>query len=388
MPTRKRVLFMIGSLGGGGAERQTLHYLRHLDRENFEPLLYLTSAEGELLNDIPKDVPVISFWQRHMRPRLNFPGRIHRQQVRDLAKVLEDNRIDALCAATFYSTMIAAQAVSRRPTGWFAVEMADPRLDFNTQTTRFRWIKQRKLKAAYRSADVCVAVSDGVRDGLREMYQVPERTIATLPNFIDLEETDLKAAAAGPTWRGDGIFHIVCAGRLHVQKGHRYLIEAIDDLVQRRGRTNLRLHLLGQGPLDGLLRSMVQQRGLQDFVAFEGFVANPQAWMAVGQLFCLPSLFEGLPLALLEAMACRVPVLATDCPSGPAEVLDGGRFGHLVAPRDSTALADKIEEAIDDHASWNLLTEAARQRVEQDYSIRSGISKLHQILDKVISRES
>jgi hypothetical protein len=112
MPGKLRVLFTIGSLAGGGAERQTLLYLRHLDRRRFEPLLYLTYRQGELLDQVPDDVPVLAFWDRHRFPRWNVPGRIHRWQVRDLARVLVEREIDVLVSVTFLATLVAGSAVA------------------------------------------------------------------------------------------------------------------------------------------------------------------------------------------------------------------------------------------------------------------------------------
>ena len=82
---RIRVLFAIGSMGGGGAERQVTEYLRHLDRSRFTPYLYLMRREGSLLRRVPDDVPITAFWERQLPPRFNYPGRIHRMQVRDRA---------------------------------------------------------------------------------------------------------------------------------------------------------------------------------------------------------------------------------------------------------------------------------------------------------------
>lgn len=383
MTDRIRVLFALGSLGGGGAERQVLNYLRHLDRARFAPLLYLHYRRGELLSQVPPDVPVVAFWDRHAMPRWSLPGTIYRRQVRDLAAVLAEQQIHALCAVTFLLTLVAAAAVRRRPVPWLAVEMADPRLDFAHQTTRFRRIKRRLVAAAYRQASRAVAVSAGVRDGLIDYYGVPSQQIRVLPNFIDLEEVDRLAGQDPPVWRGDGGFHIVCVGRLDEQKGHRFLLQAVDDLVHQRGRQNLRLHLLGQGPLQQELEHFVATRQLQPYVEFAGFVPNPLPSLRAADLFCLPSIYEGLPLALLEALACGTPVVATDCPSGPREILQGGQFGRLVRPQDEQALADAIAEVAQAVEHWRGVAAKGRQHVAQHYSHLSGPQHLAQLLTDI-----
>ncbi|MBW3543438.1 MAG: glycosyltransferase [Planctomycetes bacterium] len=376
-----RVLFYIGSLEGGGAERQTLHYLRHLDRSRFEPHLHLVTRSGRFLECVPGDVPVSSFDEQPV-PRLYVPGRLHRRQVADLAATLERRRIDVLCAVTINATLVAGTATRRRPTPWLAVEMADPRLAFDLEISRFRLWKRRLLAAAYRRADRVVAVSEGVREGLREFYGLADEAISTVPNFVDVEEIDRLASETGPRLEA-GRFHIVSVGRLHMQKGHDVLLEALADLVHRRGRGSMHLHLLGTGPLEDELRRRVQALDLSGHVTFAGFVENPFSYIKACDLFCLPSRFEGLPLALLEAMACSVPVVATDCPSGPREVLDHGRCGRLVSVEDAPRLADAIERVIADVAAARETARAARGRVESEYSAAAGIPKLESLLERV-----
>jgi glycosyltransferase involved in cell wall biosynthesis len=374
-----RVLFAIGSMGGGGAERQVIHYLRHLDRQRFVPLLYLLEGRGELLSEVPADVAMFAFDRRQTSPDGYFPGRIRRRQIADLAQVLREQAADVMCAVTFHMTLIASGARRRRSTPWLAVEMADPRRDFPGQVTRFRWLKRRLLARAYRAADRCVAVSHGVRDGLQQYHGVPGERIAVLPNFIDVAEVDRLAQTPPPDWP-NAAFHVVSVGRLHPQKGQRFLLEAVARLVAQGGRQRLRVHLLGQGPLEMELRRFVRDHRLESHVEFAGFQDNPIAWIKRADLFCLPSLYEGLPLALLEAMACGVPVLATDCPSGPREVLDGGRYGRLVPPGEVDALAAAIADAMDQPQAWQTLTPAARQRVEMEYGILTGIARLENLL--------
>jgi glycosyltransferase involved in cell wall biosynthesis len=302
-------------------------------------------------------------------------------QVRDLATVLDEEKIDVLCSVTFLLSLVAAGSVRRRATPWLAVEMADPRLDFANQTTRFRRLKKWLLARAYRTADRVIAVSNGVREGVVSFYQVPVEQLAVVPNFLDLARLDELAKASTPPL-ADEMFHIVTAGRLDHQKGHIYLLRAIDRLVHDHGQQNVRLHLLGEGPLERELRRFVQEKQLVDQIRFAGFVANPMPLISQCHLFCLPSLYEGLPLALLEAMACRTPVLATDCPSGPREVLVDGKYGRLVPPRDAGQLAQAMLEIMDDYPRWRTATEEARTHVERCYSADAVIGTLGSLIEE------
>lgn len=378
-----RVLFALGSLGGGGAERQALVWLRHLDRTRFKPTLYLVTRRGELLPDLPADVPVVAYEERHTPPRVYIPGRVYRRQVRDLEAAVAERRIDVLVTVTLHMTLLAA-GTGRRPPGWIAVEMADPRRDFADQVRRFRSWKRRRLADAYRIATP-VAVSEGVKEGLVEFYGTPRERVAVLPNFLDLQGVDHRAAEPGPELPADR-FHVVTVGRFQPQKGHSHLLDAFSRLVTKPLPRRPHLHLLGQGPLREELEQAVRRSGLTGHVTFAGFVANPLAYVRRCDLFCLPSFYEGMPVALLEAMACEVPVIASDCPSGPREALAGGEFGRLVSVGNPAELAEAIEQVLVDPAAARAAAAVARWRVEEEYSVPVGMRRLERLLDAVTDR--
>lgn len=379
-----RVLFVLGSLGGGGAERQTLTWLRHLDRDRFDPTLYLISRNGELKSLIPDNLTVTAYEDRHSQPRLYFPGRIQRQQARDLARVAAERNADALVTVALHMTLLGA-AMSRRPHAWLAVEMADPRRDFLDQVRRFRVTKRRRLSGAYRTA-MPVAVSEGVKEGMTAFYDTPYDRIAVVPNCVDLDDVDRRAAEPGPELSQDQ-FHIVTVGRLQPQKGHRDLLEAISQVVKERGLSRVHLHLLGQGPLREELEAIVREKNLTDHVTFAGFVANPVAYVRRCNLFCLPSIYEGLPLALLEAMACGVPALACDCESGPRELLLNGKLGRLVPVGEPNRLADAILEIAQNPSDAASRALAARRHVEEHYSAIAVVKRLERLLEVAVDRK-
>jgi glycosyltransferase involved in cell wall biosynthesis len=382
MPRVIRVLFAMGSMGGGGSERQVAAILRRLDRTRFAPALYLVYPAGEFLEETPDDVPVFSFWGGRRAPRLYWPGRIHRMQAADLANVIRRESVDVVYDRTYFMTLIAAAAAKQAKTARISVVVSDPRLELEHAGERFIRIKRRLLRRAYAAADRVAAVSEAVRTSVIDYYRLPPQQVVAVPNFLDLERVDRLAAEAAPQWDA-ARFHIVAAGRLHTAKGYRYLLEAVDDLVSRRNHRRLLLHVFGQGPLEVELRSFVRSRGLQDHVRFAGFVANPFPALRTAQLFCLASIYDGMPNVLLEAMACGVPVLAADCPGGVREILGGGKYGRLVPPADSAALADAIEDALVRHDQWRAVAPAARARVAQAFSPTAGMRVLEELLRTV-----
>lgn len=382
MTKKIRILFAIGSLGGGGAERVLLDQLARLDRAKYTPLLYLVSHSGSLLTELPDDVPVFAFDLRNTASRWNWPGRMHRRLVADLARVMREQQVDLVFDHTFHMTLIAGPAAAQTKIRRISLIVCDPEHDFTNNERRFRFFKKQLLKQAYQTAEAVVAVSDGVRQASIVYYNLKPATVQTIYNPIDLERIE-GLYAQGDLQLEPDKFHIVSCGRLHPQKGFVYLIQAAEKLIYQHGLTDLRFHILGEGPDRAELTQLIQQKRLSDYVFLEGFQSNPFPYYREAQLFCLPSLYEGFGLVLAEAMACRIPVLATDCPSGPAEILDDGKLGCLVPAGNSQALADQIADAVSDGETWRALVPAARKRVETLFDTAAVMQKLETLFERV-----
>lgn len=388
MARRLRVLFVIGTMSGGGAERQVIEILRRIDRSRFEPLLYLAIRTGELLDQVPSDVPVFAYqdprvnrWWQRMAQSLKLSPLV---RYLHLAHVLSREQIDVVYDRTYRATLDAAGATRFRPTPRISCCVVDPQPELELQAggpNRLLWCIAR---SAYRRANLVLANSDGLRQRLIEYFQLAADRVDACPNLLDLDRLDQRATEFEPEIPADR-FLIVTAGRLHPQKGHRDLLKAVDELIHRRGRS-VRLVVLGTGELLTELQQFVQQHNLTDHVTFPGFVANPLPWFRTSRLFVLPSLYEGSPNALLEAVAVGTPALSTDCPSGPHEILEGGRLGCLVPVADPTALAGAIAHAMDHYPEWQQRAIMARESVRTRYDAASGIQKLEVWLEHVVQQ--
>jgi glycosyltransferase involved in cell wall biosynthesis len=198
----------------------------------------------------------------------------------------------------------------------------------------------------YRQAEAIVAVSQGVADDLSATAGLPRERITSIYNPVVTPGLAALAAAPAPhPWLEDGGPPvIVAAGRMVPEKNFPLLIEAF----ARLRRTRLaRLQILGEGEQRGELEALASQLGIAADVALPGFVANPYAAFARAALFVLSSDYEGLGNVVIEALACGCPVVSTDCPSGPAEILDNGRYGELVPVGDAAALSAAMGRALD-----------------------------------------
>jgi glycosyltransferase involved in cell wall biosynthesis len=222
-----------------------------------------------------------------------------------------------------------------------------------------RFVKRGDLaRHFYPLADACVGVSGGVADDLSDLIGMSREKIVAVKNPVVTAE--LASRAAEPVdhpWFEAGAPPVVlAAGRLTAQKDYPTLLRAVD--LVRRTRP-IRLLILGSGPERESLTALADALQLDDLVEFHGFAENPYAFMARASVFVLASAWEGSPNALVEAMACGCPVVSTDCPSGPAEILDDTRYGKLVPVGDSDALSRAIAELLDDPTDTALLRKGA-----------------------------
>lgn len=304
--------------------------------------------------------------------------------MRDLAVLLAQRQIDLVYDRTYHMTLVTGPACRRRPTPRISVIVTDPQHDLHTNRERYGWIKRWLLRRAYRQATRVLAVSEGVRQAAVAFYGLPEHRIQTLPNFFEIDQLDRLAAQPLPRCeqrRPPPWCELVASGRLHRQKGFDLLIEAVARLMHGERRL-LHLRILGDGPEAAALRQQIARLRLDEHVTLAGYRANPLPYYRQADLFCLPSRYEGLPNALAEAIACRVPVLAADCPSGPRELLSGGQYGGLVPANDPAALAAAIADFLHNPGPWRQRVEPARAWLQQTYGPEPITDRLHALLEE------
>jgi len=195
-------------------------------------------------------------------------------------------------------------------------------------------------------ASSIIAVSRALADELASETPTPRERIAVIYNPVFTPELESLASATPehPWLRKKERSVILAAGRLQEQKDYPTLLRAFARLA---GRTDMRLVILGEGTERPSLEILVRDLGLEGKVDMPGWVPNPFAFMSRARLFVLSSRWEGLPGSLIQAMGCGCPVVSTDCPTGPREILEGGRWGALVSVGDDAALAQAMEAALE-----------------------------------------
>jgi glycosyltransferase involved in cell wall biosynthesis len=356
LPTR--VALFVPSLGGGGAERVMVTLANALAERRFAVDLVLWTEGGPLRSLLSEKVHVVSL-ATHNPVGLVF----------GFARFLKAYKPEVVISALFVGNIIAAlaKAASRSPTHLILTEHVAIGTYLRNEARRLRRLSLPPLMSlTYLLAEDIVAVSRGVAQSLIPVLgKNTSKRITVIYNPIDLARIDAMTAADDKivSWNVPMIINV---GRLVEQKDQQTLIQAF---ARVRSNRRCRLVILGEGEKRETLAALAHKLGVGSDVLMPGFIANPYSWMRKSAVFVLSSKFEGLPTVLIEAMQCGVPVISADCPSGPAEILEAGRWGRLFKPGDADALAFAIEDALD-----GKLVADVRQRAA-DFSIEASVSR-------------
>ena len=339
-PRRNKVAIYIPSVEGGGAERVTVTLANAFAQRGVDVDLVLATASGPYLSHVSPAVNIVDLQASRVlasAPRL--VSYLRRERPRAMLSVLNHANVIA----------VAAKAVARVPTRLVVSEHNTLSSAVGKGRSLRRLAEVGIMKLSYSLADGIVGVSNGVADDLASEIGFPRQRITTVYNPIDAEQIRARSMSeVEHPWFAPGQPPVVVGiGRLTPQKNFSLLLDAFAHLRKTSGRA-LRLMILGEGELRPQLEEQVRALGLQDAVALPGFVSNPYAYVRASGLFVLSSSWEGLPTVLIEAMACGARVVSTDCPSGPDEILEGGKWGRLVPMGNAEALAAAMAAALDD----------------------------------------
>lgn len=300
--------------------------------------LVLAVAQGPYLQEVDEAVRVVDL-QAGRVVRSLFP----------LIRYFRQERPAALLSAMTHANVIAllARVLANISMRLVISERTTISMEANRARDFVAHVYYSLAHLLYRRADQVVAVSKAAAEDLARFTRLPASAIKVIYNPFELDRIQSRAAEElMHPWFGATQSPVVLAvGRLNQAKGHHSLIRAFSRL--RAEGFHLRLMILGEGELRANLEALVSECGLtSDDVQMPGFVSNPFAYLSRCGVFVLSSRYEGLPGALIEAMACGVPVVSTDCPSGPREILESGRWGALVPVGDEIALAEAIKSVL------------------------------------------
>lgn len=366
----KAIAILLPSLRPGGAEQVMLKLAQSFIGRGYAVDLVLVRAEGALLRKVPAQVRIVD---------LGCRGR--RNAVIPLVRYLRARRPSALLIAMWPLTVLGALAARLAGTGTTVVVSEHNTLSLAARPDRRgrRIVLRVLLKASLwwlgRTADGVVAVSEGVAKDLALLSRAHLSSISVIHNPAARGD----GPARGPSdqvveeWWSDGVKRIVTAGTLKAQKDQRTLIAAFAELSQR---VAAKLLILGEGPLRSELERFSRELGVGGDVLLRGHVEDPPAYFAQADLFVISSRFEGFANVIVEAMECGLPVVSTDCASGPAEILTGGRYGRLVPVGDRRALSSAMLAALQEPVDV-----AAQQRRAREFGLEPAAEAYLRLLD-------
>jgi glycosyltransferase involved in cell wall biosynthesis len=332
-----RLAVLISFSGEGGVERMVLNLVEGFAARGLAVDLLAIRADSAHLGALPAGVQLIDLGVRHSGLAI-LPLARYLRQARPAALLVAKDR--AIRAAVLARGLAGSRVriVGRLGTNLSAA--------LEGRSGLARWLRVAPMRWFYPRVEHVVCVSHGVLEDTRALTGLPAACLSVIRNpVLTPRLASLAVEAVDHPWASDpGVPLILGAGRLTEQKDFPTLVRAFARLRKQRAA---RLVILGDGRQRGMLEALATELGVAGDVALPGFTPNPYAWMARARLFVLSSAWEGSPNVLTEALALGTPSVATDCPSGPREILAGGRWGALVAVGDDAALARAIAETLD-----------------------------------------
>jgi glycosyltransferase involved in cell wall biosynthesis len=347
---KKKVFFLIPSFRGGGAERVVLNIVNNLDKNKFEVCLITISGEGEYKELLSPEI-------RHF----DLKEKRARKSVFKLRKLLKKERPDCVIGYVTQSNIILFLSTLFLYKKITIVNCVQNYYDYTV--ARQKIVQRFLFSLSLKFSDYIIGISEEMKNNLKNKLNIKNNKIKIINNSTDLSYINKKKIEDIQ----DDVFIdepvIIACGRLTEQKGFSYLIKAFNEI--KKEFKNATLLILGQGEKEKELKALVKELNIENSVKFLGFKDNPYKYLYNSDLFVLSSLWEGLPGVLIEALACEVPAISTNCKSGPKEILDNGKIGELVKIKDVDSLSNAMLKVLRDKDLQHKYKELGLKKVKE-----------------------
>lgn len=357
----RKICIILPNLGGGGAERLHVNLANDWVVQGFDVEFVLLRKEVELISLLAPQITVTFLGAGRIRDAI-LPLAAHLRKYRPQVVLVA---MWPLTSAVVFSWML-----SGRRGRLFLSDHENLSLSYIEQRRAKPVYLRNLIRFTYPLANGIIAVSRGVKEDLCFLGRVTANKVRVIYNPAATGVSPLRETPGVQVrlW-GSGLDRrILTVGRLSLQKDHETLIKAFAMLSKD---FNAKLVILGEGPLRADLSALVAELGLQDSVSLPGFTADPYRWFRSADLFVLSSRWEGFGNVIVEALECGVPVVSTNCPSGPDEILEDGRYGKLVPVQDPLALATAMVESLNGTHDREALMRRAKdfsvQKISDEY---------------------
>ncbi len=348
----KKILFILPSLEGGGAERVVLSVMRYLDPNRYAMTLFLFKREGGVYwQEVPSHVRIVCGTDKgRLRFKIFQVLFIFMKTARS-----QDLLIGGLELTSTYLAYFAGKIFRKPAMGMVHISIPD-------YLKSMKSTRRTIAKFLYGRLKQLVFVSNGIRENMiRWIPKADSSKWKVIYNIYD--ESAYPKNIPLPEWTEEAytLPVVIAAGRLSYQKGFDILISAHAEILKKGLRHNL--IIIGEGPERGMLEKLNQQLSVQESVFLPGFVSNPIDYMKKAKVFVMSSRFEGFGMVLLEAMDAGIPVISTNCPSGPAEILESGIFGLLVEPENPVAITEAVIKLLSDNNLQKQYCDLSKNRI-------------------------
>ncbi|MXR52998.1 glycosyltransferase [Halovenus sp. WSH3] len=349
------IAFFIPDLTVGGAEQVTVNIVNGLAARGYAVELLLSRNEGKLRTELDDEVTVVTLQPDRtsvLGVGAHLPALVSYLRRREPALFLPHLRHPSVVSLTINRLFETETKII--PTHHAAFGQS------TEQTVKDR-VVESVVPRLYPAADGLIAVSDGVAEGLAARTPVDRKDISVLHNPVDVAEIQRRARQPvdHPWLEDDDRDVVVFVGRHTEQKALDTWVRTFQRVYEEN--PDARGIIAGTGPQSEEIADAIEAAGLSEAVTMPGYVENPYGLMSRADVFLLSSRYEGLPTVLIEALACGCPVVATDCESGPREILDNGKFGVLAPVGDERALATGVTELLDAPPATDLLRARAAE---------------------------
>lgn len=358
------ISLLVPDLRGGGAERVAVNLANGFLQYGYSVEMVLLRVTGEFLDELHPQVRVVDLHANRLR-----------DSIVPLIRYLRKSRPEALLACMWPLSVIAplARMLARVSTRVVVAEHTTWSRDELLDRFTLGWQIRTSMNLFLPKAAGVVAVSQGAADDLAQFANIDRDFITVIYNpVVGKGKSAINGLHSPVGWWSGPHRRVLAVGALKPIKDYSTLLRAFSILHQQ---INVRLLILGEGLCRSALEIQAQELGIADSVFVPGFVADTVPYYCHADLHVLSSKGEGLPTVIIEALACGTPVVSTDCPSGPREILCDGKFGRLVPVGEAEALAIAMAESLE--AAHD--REALKVRA-QDFSIDKAVERYLELL--------
>lgn len=366
-----KIALFIPSMLGGGAERVILNLANGFSKHHGICVdLVLSNAKGSYLEQICQDVKII-----------NLGNQRTSKSLYGLIKYINSNKPDILISAISHANVIAILSKIFTKTSFrlIVTQHTLTSIALKEHNKVFSYVFCKLISLFYPFADAVVAVSNSIKMELKNKFHIDANKIYTIYNpIVEKKIIDMSLEPLDHEWFSTDEFPVILSvGRLTHAKDFPTLLRAFKTL---RRQMKAKLLILGEGELRKDLELLCEKLGIKDDVQMPGHVENPYRYMARASVFVLPSKYEGFGNVIVEAMACGTPVICTDCPGGPREILDNGKYGSLVPVGKPELLAKELLKVLNKSNNKYLMKERAN-----DFSIENIINEYLTLIKSISS---